>query len=218
MRVHRNLVALAAAAFLPSHVLAQAGKDATPVVSAAFLSNSWSFSLSADGYVVPHAEFYVSPTAAADHHWLHLEARYNYENQYTGSLWVGYNFDVGHKVSLEITPMIGGVFGNTTGVAPGYQASLTYKKISLSSSGEYVFDTKDRNGSFFYSWPELTYAPFGWLRAGLVAQRTKAYHTNLDTQRGFLIGLSHKGVQFTTYVFNAGWTDATLVFEVRVSF
>jgi hypothetical protein len=51
--------------------------------------------------------------------------------------------------------MIGGVFGNTTGVAPGYQASLTYKKISLSSSGEYVFDTKDRNGSFFYSWPEF---------------------------------------------------------------
>jgi hypothetical protein len=47
--------------------------------------------------------------------------------------------------------MIGGIFRNTTGVAPGYQASLTYKKIALSSSGECGFDTKDRNGSFFYS-------------------------------------------------------------------
>jgi hypothetical protein len=121
-------------------------------------------------------------------------------------------------VSLEITPMIGGVFGNTTGVAPGYEASLTYKKISLSSSGEYVFDTKDRGGSFFYSWPELTYSPFDWLQVGLVAQRTKAYHTNLDTQRGFLIGFAHKKLQFTTYVFNAGWTDPSLIFEAGVSF
>jgi hypothetical protein len=62
--------------------------------------------------------------------------------------------------------------------------------------------------------PSLTYSASSWLRAGLVAQRTKAYHTNLDTQRGFLIGLSHKEVQFTTYVFNAGWTDPTLVLEV----
>ena len=111
--------------------------------------------------------------------------------------------------------MIGGVFGNTTGVAPGYEFSVANKRITLSSTGEYVFDTKDHNGSFFYSWPELTYSPWEWFRVGLVAQRTKAYHTSLDVQRGFLVGISRK-FNFTAYIFNPG--NPTLVFEAGVDF
>jgi hypothetical protein len=53
---------------------------------------------------------------------------------------------------------------------------------------------------------------------GLVAQHTKAFHTSLDVQRGFLVGVSHKKVEFTTYIFNAGWTDPTVVLEAGVSF
>lgn len=149
---------------------------------------------------------------------MHLEARYNYEDQFTESLWVGYNFSVGHKLVFEATPMIGGVFGNTTGIAPGYEMSLIYKRVSLSSSGEFIFDTKNRDGSFFYSWPQLTYQPLDWLHVGLVAQRTKAYRTSFDTQRGFLIGFSHKKAQFTTYVFNPVWSDPTVVLELSWSF
>ena len=61
--------------------------------------------------------------------------RDNYEDQQTGSLWFGHNFSVGHKLVFEATPMIGGVFGNTTGIAPGYEVALTYKRVSLTSSG-----------------------------------------------------------------------------------
>lgn len=57
-----------------------------------------------------------------------------------------------------------------------------------------------------------------WFRTGLVAQKTKAYHTSLNIQRGPLVGFLHKKVEFTTYVYNAGWTEPTLVFEVGVSF
>jgi hypothetical protein len=180
--------------------------------------DSWSFSATVDGYVVPHQEFYASPIFTGDRSWLHLEARYNYEDQQTGSTWVGYNFSFGHRLKVDVTPMIGGVFGNTTGVAPGYEFSLEYKRITLSSTGEYVFDTKDHNGSFFYSWPELTYSPWEWFRAGLVAQRTKAYHTTLDVQRGFLVGISHKNFNFTTYILNPGWAKPTLVFEAGFDF
>ena len=49
--------------------------------------------------------------------------------------------------------MVGAVFGDTTGVAPGYEVSLSYKRIVFSSSGEYVFDTKKQNGSFFIVGP-----------------------------------------------------------------
>jgi hypothetical protein len=181
-------------------------------------TDQWSLSFNVSGYIVEHDRSYASPTFSADRGWLHIGARYNYEDKETGSLWVGYNFSFGDKLVLEATPMIGGVFGNTTGVAPGYLASLSWKNIELSTEGEYVFDTKDDTGNFFYSWMELAYSPRDWCRAGLVAQRTKAYHTDLDIQRGLFVGFSHKKIDFTTYVFNAGWTDPTVVLSLGFSF
>ena len=68
---------------------------------------------------MPNDQSYVSPVFAADRGWLHLEARYNDEYQKTGSLWAGYNFSAGDKIVLEVTPMLGVVFGDTTGIAPG---------------------------------------------------------------------------------------------------
>jgi hypothetical protein len=178
----------------------------------------WALSFNISGYIVPHDRSYASPTFSADHGWVHLGARYNYEDKETGSLWAGYNFEVGDRVVLSATPMIGGVFGNTTGVAPGYLGALTWKRLELSTEGEYVFDTRHREGNFFYSWMELSYSPVEWFRTGLVAQRTKAYQTGLDVQRGVFIGFSHKKVNFTTYVFNAGWTDPTIVLSLGVHF
>jgi hypothetical protein len=203
-------------------LLSQAAAQTTPGGTPAGLHDSptdqWSFSLNIAGYIVPDDRSYASPTFSADRRQLHLGARYNYEDKETGSIWVGYNFSVGDQLVLEVTPMIGGVIGNTTGIAPGYLVGLTWKRIELSTEGEYVFDTKDHTGSFFYSWMELTYSPREWCRAGLVAQRTKAYHTDLDIQRGFLVGFSHKRVDFTTYVFNAGWTQPTVVLSLGFNF
>jgi hypothetical protein len=218
MRIRQALAALITVAILASPALGQATSNNEPDSSGSSPSSAWSYSLTADGYVAPHFEFFVSPIVTADREWLHLEARYNYENQQTGSLWFGYNFSVGHKLVFEATPMIGGVFGDTTGVSPGYEVSLSYKRIVLYSSGEYVFDTKNRNGSFFYSWPQLTYSPLDWFHVGLVAQRTKAYHTSLDTQRGLLVGVSHKKFEFTSYILNPGWSNPALVLELRWSF
>jgi len=53
-----------------------------------------------DGYIPQNEDGYVSPIVAADHGWLHLEARYNYENLRTGSLWAGYNFSAGQEVGI----------------------------------------------------------------------------------------------------------------------
>jgi hypothetical protein len=167
---------------------------------------------------VPDSRDYVNPTFTTDHQWLHLEARYNYEALDTGSLWVGYNLSFGHSLLLDVTPMLGGVFGDLTGVAPGYELSLSWRRLSLSTQGEFVFDTGNSAGNFFYTWTELSYSPVDWFRAGLAIQRTKLYHTNLDIQRGFLVGFNYKKVDFTTYIFNLGWTDPTVVFAIGVQF
>jgi hypothetical protein len=114
--------------------------------------------------------------------------------------------------------MLGGVFGELTGVAPGYNLALTYKRLSLSSQGEYVFDVGDSSGNFFYTWSELSYSALDWLRAGLAVQRTKAYDSDLDVQRGFLVGVAYKSVDLTAYVFNLGWTEPTFVMAMAFNF
>jgi hypothetical protein len=212
----RTLLALVV--LLSCQLFGQAPNKAPASSANSSAANPWTFSLTAEGYIVPHDRSYVAPIVKADHKWQHVEARYNYEDQETGSLWVGYNLSFGHKLTLEATPMVGGVFGNTTGAAPGYEATLTYRRVELYSEGEYVFDTRGRTGSFFYVWSEGAYSPADWFRVGLVVQRTKAYHTDLNTQRGLLIGLSHKKINFTTYIFNVGWTDPTLVLSLGVNF
>jgi len=216
MKINLKVVLL----FLPLAVASMrlSGQEvASPDNSASPLKN-WDFSLNISGYLVPDDRSYAMPTFSADREHLHLEARYNYEDQNTGSMWLGYNFDAGKKLVLEVTPMVGGVFGSTTGVAPGYELSLTYRKVALTSDGEYVVDTGKRDNSFLYSWNELVYSPTDWLHAGLVAQRTRAYHTSLDIQRGFSVGIVHKKMDFTVYTLNAGWTDPTIVLNLGVTF
>lgn len=181
-------------------------------------ANPWDFDLSVSGYIVPRGLSYVSPTFTADRDILHLEARYNYEAQRTGSLWVGYDYSVGKKVQLDATPMIGGVFGNVNGIAPGLEVTLTYKKLQFYSANEYIFDTDAKAGNFFYTWTQLAFSPVKWFTFGYVTQRTRAFQTPLDTQRGPLIGFIHKKTTFTAQIFNIGAADPTTVLSLGHTF
>ena len=217
MRTVQNVAAITAAFLLIKGSLAAQTGSTSPSPSPDAVTNPWSFTASAYTYVLPDSENYVNPNFTADRGGLHLEARYNYEAQKAGSLWIGRNFTVGDK-ALIVTPMVGGVVGNLAGVAPGCNWSLSFWKLELSSQNEYVFDLRDKSGNFLYTWSELSYSPVGWFRTGLVVQRTKAYKTDFDIQRGLLAGISYKKIDFATYVFNFGWTDPTVVLAVSVNF
>lgn len=132
---------------------------------------TWSYSVAVYLYLVPDDDDYAQPTFNADRRWLHLEARYNYEDLETGSAWVGYNMRTGDEISFEFTPELGIVFGQTTGWAPGYHGLLAWKRLALYSEGEYVFDADNSEDSFFYSWSEATVSPADRLRTGLALQR-----------------------------------------------
>ena len=60
--------------------------------------------------------------------------------------------------------------------------------------------------------------PVEWLRFGLATQRTRAYSTDRDIQRGLLVGLSYKKISFTTYVFNPDESKPTIVLAAAVQF
>jgi hypothetical protein len=178
----------------------------------------WEFGLSGALYVLPDESDFVQPTFKADHGRLHLETRYNYEDRDSASFFVGANFEVGDKVKLALTPMVGGLVGNTDGIVPGLEADLTVWKLEAYGEAEYVFDLNDSSSKYFYMWSELSLWPTEWLRAGVVTQRTRVYRTERDVQRGVLLGVTVKKVDATVYFFNPGADDHFTVVSLGVSF
>lgn len=179
---------------------------------------AWSYSASVYAYILPGYDDYLQPTFTADHDWLHLESRYNYEAPGTYSVWAGYNFSVGKKVTFEGTAMLGAAFGDTEGVAPGFKATLSWTKLVFYGEGEYLFDTNESSDCYFYAWSELSWAPVDWFRLGVVGQRTRAYQSELDIQRGVLVGFSSERVDFTAYWFNPDERSPTVVLALGVRF
>ncbi len=190
-----------------------AAREAVPPAA----SEPWTFGLAAYSYSVPENRDYLQPTLTADRGWLHLEARYNYEDLDTGSLWFGANLAWGDALRLELTPMVGAVLGQTDGVAPGYRGTLSWWQLQLYSEGEYLFDTEDASASYFYTWSELTIAPTEHLRVGYSVQRTKVYETDFDIQRGFVVGIGVENVDLSLYVFNPDESRPTVLFGIGLS-
>ena len=203
----------AAAQTAPSPVAA-AGQTA-PAPAA---DKAWSFSATAAIYFPPEDDAYVQPTVTADRGRLHLEGRFNYEDLDTGSAWIGINFSAGDAVSLEITPMFGAVFGNTTAIAPGYKGTLAWRRLELYSETEYVINAGESADSFLYTWSELSFALADWCRLGAVIQRTKLYETSFDIQRGVFLGVSYGRADVTAYYFNPGTSNAMFVLGFGVGF
>jgi hypothetical protein len=222
MNTRFSRAALAVALVLgSSHAIGQTTTNElsarSPAPASAETTNRWAFAGSVYTYFVPDSRDYVQPTFSADRQWLHLEARYNDESLNTASTWLGYNLGGDEKLSWKFTPMLGGVFGNTTGVAPGYEGSLSWWKIELYSEGEYVFDVGNYSKSYFYNWSELSLAPVDWFRFGLVTQRTRLYRTDRDIQRGVLAGIRYKKVECTAYVLNPDESKPTFILAFSLS-
>lgn len=165
-------------------------------------AEDWGFAISGFVFDPPDDSPYFSPIFTADRGALHLEGRYNYEGLDTGSMFVGRNFEAGENVTLSAVPMFGLVLGSTTGVAPGVEIEIAWRKLALYTETEYVIDLEASEDSFLYTWLEATVAPVDWLRFGLVSQRTRTYETGLDIQRGLLIELSRGSLSFGFHWFN----------------
>src|SRR5688572_16559039 len=141
------------------------------------------------GYVVPEQDNFAIVDAMVDAGRLHIEGRYNYEGLRTGSIFVGANASAGDKLTIAGTAMLGAVFGDIDGIAPGFRITLTWWKLDLMTEDEVVIDPRDPNGTFFYSWSELGFSPLSWLRVGIVGQRLREMASSLDFQRGLFAGV-----------------------------
>jgi hypothetical protein len=170
-------------------------------------ATGWKYDITASYYSFRNQDDFTLAVARADRGALHLEARYNYEAIDSGSLFAGWKFSGGEKVTWELTPILGAVFGQKEGIAPGFEAAVAYGVADFYIEAEYVRDLEVREDSFTYAWSELGFTPWEWLRVGLVGQRTMVYHSDRDIQRGGFAQLMYKKVTAGVYVFNPDDAD-----------
>ena len=210
----RGALAAAILAAIAAPMPGTAGDVAAPAQEAA----TWEWGPSILLYVLPQESDFLQPTLTADHGALHLEARYNYEDRETGSAFVGWNLSFGEDLKFGFTPMLGGVFGRTNGIAPALTLTLEWGPLALWSQSEYVFDLGDRTASYFYSWSEFSFSNEDWLRIGLVLQRTRAFQTSTQVQGGPLVGVTLWKLSATVYLFAPGHADQFVVVALAGTF
>ena len=173
------------------------------VVVTAMLSSA-SPELAADAYTYFESgeKPYVQPNFELDYDWLHVELRHNYEALGAVSLWMGTGLHGGKKLTWSIIFMIGGVFGEDSGIAPGFELELGWWRFDLFSQSEFVVFQNREENSFFYNWSELGFSPVDPLRIGAALQRTFVHHRRRDLEPGVFAGLRGFGLDFTAYVFD----------------
>lgn len=168
-------------------------------------------------YLVPDDTFLL-PIASLDRGALHLEGRYQYEDRETASLWAGRAFETGDELALWITPMVGVVFGQTDGWAPGVEASLSWKRFELYTEAEHLFASGGDDGDFTYAWTQLGYTPLAWLTVGLSAQRTRLYASDVDIDRGLFAAARTGRFELSAYAFNLDRDDPFTILAAAVTF
>jgi len=166
---------------------------------------TWELALSAYYVDPPGEEGYTTTILYADRGPLHVEARYNYEDLDTGSLFVGWTFQVGQgELEAALTPMIGGVYGETKGVAPGLLIDADWLRLNFYTEAEYVIDADDSDYNYFYSWSTLMWQFTDLIAAGVVTERTKIVDTNRNLQVGFALTVTPGPIGFSLYAYNPG--------------
>jgi hypothetical protein len=170
--------------------------------STATNDSAWSYSIEGYYYLVPYSNSTPGFTVMANHRSVHLEARYNYEDVRTASVFYGYNFSVGDKLQLTLTPMAGFAFVRTTGFIPSFEIDFSNSKFDFYSESEYMIDFTGKENDFFYTWNELGINLAENFSAGLVEESTKLFETKLDIQKGIFAAFTFGKFTVSVYYFN----------------
>ena len=179
---------------------------------------AWDFALTAYPTHAQGSDTVTSAIGAADSGALHLEARYGYEARDSRSAFVGWTFSGGEKLSWEITPILGGGWGTIQAAIPGFEASAAWGRFDVYVEAEFVRDRHARENDYNYAWSELGFKATDRLRIGLVGQRTRAYGTEREFQRGPFLQLAWEKLTLGAFWFNPGSSEQVFVGAIGIAF
>jgi hypothetical protein len=181
-------------------------------------NSGWSFSAMGYYSFIQGGKNTLTLMGYTNHKAFHAEARYNYEDQNTSSIFLGWQFKTGNKVQFAATPLTGAVFGNINGFVPGLELELDYKLFNLYSESEYVNDFAEKEKSFFYTWSEFGIKPYKPFRAGISLQITRLYKTKLTVQHGLFAEYSFWKLTLGANYLNPFSTNNFIITSLSIDF
>jgi hypothetical protein len=131
----------------------------------------------------------------------YAEARYNYEDQQTFSLFLGKAFTGDQALSWSLVPLIGGSVGRFNGVSTGLNIDLEYNNFYFSAQSQYSVSTSMYKNQFLYSWSEVGYQSLRWLYAGVSLQHTHDRIEGNMLDPGVLVGFTFNKFTIPVYSF-----------------
>ena len=183
-------------------------KHASILILTILLLNGTGFSqseLNLDQYhiVNPGQPYQYMPVMHYQHarKW-YAEARYNYEDAETFSLYLGKAITGGKSLNYSIVPMLGGSVGRFQGVSTALNIDMDYHKFFFSSQSQYSRSTIQYGEYFLYSWSEIGYQGLKWLYAGLSVQHTYDRLAGNELQPGMMIGFTFNKFTIPVYTFD----------------
>ena len=131
------------------------------------------------------------------------EFRYNFEEQRTAGFSAGKTFSKENVFSYSVTPEVGLVVGRLQGASLGLNTSLSYKRLSFSSSVLYTAGLKKEDaGHSFFNWSELNIRIIKHLYAGVTVQVSTSGSMPISREAGVQLGVMFKNWAFPLYVFD----------------
>ena len=139
------------------------------------------------------------------------EARYNFDELNTLSLYAGKKFSGNGNLSWEATPLLGGLIGQMNGGSVGLHFGMDYRKLFFASQSQYSFSVENNIDKYFYNWSEVGYNATSWLYAGLALQQTNVYKMTGKLEPGCMIGFSIGKWTIPLYAFNTATDERYFV-------
>lgn len=143
------------------------------------------------------------------------EARYNYDEVNTFSLYAGRTFSGKGNVSWQATPLLGGLMGEMTGGSLGMNFGMDFRKVFLTSQSQYSFSLENNVDKYFFNWSEIGYEVTRWLYGGLALQQTNIHRMQGRMEPGCMVGFSIRNWTIPLYAFNTSGTERYFVLGVN---
>jgi hypothetical protein len=132
----------------------------------------------------------------------YAEARYNYEDAETFSLYLGRAFTgETNTLNYSVVPMLGGSMGRWQGISTGLNINVDLNDFFFSSQSQYSRSASGYGDHFVYDWSEVGYQSLKWLYAGLSLQHTHERSIGHDVQPGFMVGFTFNRFTIPVYTF-----------------
>lgn len=130
------------------------------------------------------------------------EARYNYDEENTFSVYGGKTFRSLSDFAVSATPLAGGMIGKMNGGSVGLNMDIEFRKLFLSSQSQYSVSFEDRSNRYFFTWSEIGIQPLNWFYSGVACQQTNVYGIAGQFDPGYMIGFNLGKWTLPLYAFN----------------